>query len=727
MLTELSQKQNSHSTFMPHLAYIDPDEEIISVIGRLRKASDVDVFLVVPKRALFMRSLVNLRLLDREAKKLGKHLSLVVQDAEARSLAEKAGIESRNSLEGIPGAHQPVKPSLPARLPQTQTGQMPSGQGDVPLSPGSGARLHSESIGSSSFFVAQGGNAGVAPQPASETPVEARPASALRLPASDSVPVSPMPRTVPVRDRTPKRLTALNSATSFASTASSGASPNISRGVVSPQDPGVVNRAPATPLSSKPVSDAASRVSFTFPAPSTPLSPMRPPVSAESPDVQASTPPSPIASPQSLESSTPDQSALSRFYQKGTSAPQSTQQSVTAKRASEKSVSSPVFRWILFGGVALSLLAVLGVSLVIFVPRADVTIIAKELSTSLDAEILARVDQTDVDVDKKYIPLRIIEVEKDIAQSFPSTGQASVSDKRARGMITLSNAFGESPQSLVATTRFESPDGKIFRLAKSVTIPGAKDVDGKSVPGTVDVEVVADASGEGYNIEPTTFTIPGLKGGPKYEKVTATSEKAFDGGGEGEGAIASVSADDVARAKDATLKALPELIRSEIEKDLQPGEKLLDDAFLSETLSSGAFPSVGAVTSSFDFRVHVSVRALVFSDADVRMVAAALLGDGANPQDIRVEYTVPHPDFTAKTLGVKVRVSVEKGQNMDIEQIKQRILGKSVGDVQAVFADYPNIQKIEVVFWPKFMTSRIPSRASQVSVKVETAAEGVSP
>ena len=359
--------------------------------------------------------------------------------------------------------------------------------------------------------------------------------------------------------------------------------------------------------------------------------------------------------------------------------------------------------------------------LVIFVPRADVTVLLKESSSSLDAEVTAQADQESVDIQAKRIPLRVVETEKDITQSFPSTGQSSASDKRARGMVTLSNAFSENAQSLVATTRLESPDGKIFRLVKGVTIPGMKEVDGKSSPGTTDAEVVADSSGEEYNIEPTLFTIPGLKGGPKYEKMSAQSLKAFEGGGKGDGAIASVSADDVTRAKESSLKSLPESLRSELEKDLQPGEKLLDDALLSEVISSGAFPSVGAVASSFDFRMHVSVRALVFSEADVQAVAAALVGTDVHPEDVSVEYTVPRPDFTAKSLGIKTHISYAKGNDVDVEAVKQSILGKSISDVQTIFADYPNIQKIEVVFWPKFMTSRIPSRASQVTIHTEKA------
>ena len=83
---------------------------------------------------------------------------------------------------------------------------------------------------------------------------------------------------------------------------------------------------------------------------------------------------------------------------------------------------------------------------------------------------------------------------------------------------------------------------------------------------------------------------------------------------------------------------------------------------------------------------------------------------------------MPRPDFTAKSLGIKTHISYAKGNDVDVEAVKQSILGKSISDVQTIFADYPNIQKIEVVFWPKFMTSRIPSRASQVTIHTEKAA-----
>jgi len=44
------------------------------------------------------------------------------------------------------------------------------------------------------------------------------------------------------------------------------------------------------------------------------------------------------------------------------------------------------------------------------------------------------------------------------------------------------------------------------------------------------VDVVAAAPGEKYNIEPSTFSVPGLAGTPQYAFITAQSFEKFTGG-----------------------------------------------------------------------------------------------------------------------------------------------------------------------------------------------------
>ncbi len=83
--------------------YVEADEEIPSIIERVRAAKHVHIALVVPKRALFVESLVNVKLLQREADVAGKSITLVSTDRKALHLATQVGLPTRTDLpEGAP-------------------------------------------------------------------------------------------------------------------------------------------------------------------------------------------------------------------------------------------------------------------------------------------------------------------------------------------------------------------------------------------------------------------------------------------------------------------------------------------------------------------------------------------------------------------------------------------------------------------------------------------------
>ncbi len=72
--------------------YLDNDEEITSVVDKLKKTDYSAIDLVIPKEALILQSVVNLKLLKRQAESLGKEITLVTQDKVGRKLAEQIGI-----------------------------------------------------------------------------------------------------------------------------------------------------------------------------------------------------------------------------------------------------------------------------------------------------------------------------------------------------------------------------------------------------------------------------------------------------------------------------------------------------------------------------------------------------------------------------------------------------------------------------------------------------------
>ena len=85
-----------HQTF-----YIDIDEEITSIVDRLKKSKAPEIIIVVPKRALLIQSIVNLKLLKKEADRFGKQLVIVTQDKLGKLLVEKAQIPVQQKLDEI--------------------------------------------------------------------------------------------------------------------------------------------------------------------------------------------------------------------------------------------------------------------------------------------------------------------------------------------------------------------------------------------------------------------------------------------------------------------------------------------------------------------------------------------------------------------------------------------------------------------------------------------------
>ncbi len=77
---------------MERVLYLEPDEEITSVVDRIKELKAKNIALVVPRDAVVLQSVVNLKLLKKESEKLKKDLSLVTSDRVGRNLASQVGL-----------------------------------------------------------------------------------------------------------------------------------------------------------------------------------------------------------------------------------------------------------------------------------------------------------------------------------------------------------------------------------------------------------------------------------------------------------------------------------------------------------------------------------------------------------------------------------------------------------------------------------------------------------
>lgn len=76
----------------PEIIYLEVDEEIPAIIEKIKKAKAREVRLVVPRAAIILQSVINLRLLAKEAVSLDKDIALVTSDSIGRNLASQVGL-----------------------------------------------------------------------------------------------------------------------------------------------------------------------------------------------------------------------------------------------------------------------------------------------------------------------------------------------------------------------------------------------------------------------------------------------------------------------------------------------------------------------------------------------------------------------------------------------------------------------------------------------------------
>ncbi len=271
-----------------------------------------------------------------------------------------------------------------------------------------------------------------------------------------------------------------------------------------------------------------------------------------------------------------------------------------AKAPAQAAPSLKLYRRIAVGfvvAVAMMLAAVLYVSTV------SATIRVTPVRATVKTEFLADVAKT---------PTKDSEVRGSIVTAtvqrtapFVSTNPGKTIDEKAGGTVTVRNVSSRV-QPLVATTRFLSASGVLFRLASGVTVPAN---------GSVEATIYADVAGAAGNVGPTTFTIPGLSESLQ-KQITAENAKAFEGGVR---TVSIVTQEDLDRAALDLRGTLEE--EAKVALRSKAGESLAGEAF---SFAVGELKSdTQAGTEAVGFGLTMSVDATgVFYDRDALLAVA---------------------------------------------------------------------------------------------------------
>ena len=696
--------------------YIDPDEEIPSIVSRLKTTQSGFLVFVIPQRAVLFSSVITMRLFKKEADRLGKDVFVVTQDEQGFDMARRVGFVARKSLEDLPFSIDRKKPSgvesfaKPSEENVTSFSESvasenaESSQIGVPWGESKKQeeelQLHldqKESVAQHALprFVEEGGERNVEREekdlfhkeqskPSSSEDKERDVQSELRKPRSVAQALSSAPGRRHADVIAP---------------GNSVASPRVLSGGV-PERP-VLRRESNLITQSVKHSDLEKEEEVGSSVWGDQVEkPMRPKEVVPERDVEQKKEQRVFVKKEELKVKREE-----RRPNPGISYAESEQEEMVGSRA----------QWI----IAISFFVILGMIACIGIylqsPEADIVVHLKKQAVSGDASYTARADGGD-------IATKFLEYDDTVTMTGDATGATSSSGTKARGMVTLYNAFSKESQALVATTRLQSPEGKIFRIVKSVTIPGFSEQDGQVQPGSVDVEIQADESGEAGNIGATKFTIPGFSGGPKSEKIYAESRETLHGGGAGDGSDRTVSQGDVATVKKKIERKVRDVLLEKAKTDMDSGmtsDDLIEVTFLEET----SVPTVGTVAKTFDLTAKVQARYSVFSDTDARVVALKTVGVKNGSESVvfdaksaTLEYGKMSVDFEKKTVDIKMFVTGDSSSGVSLDAVREDILGKNESELQSVVGKYPQIAGFEVNLRKSYFQRVIPKDSSKVHI-----------
>ncbi|MDE1970362.1 MAG: hypothetical protein KGI50_02165 [Patescibacteria group bacterium] len=379
---------------------------------------------------------------------------------------------------------------------------------------------------------------------------------------------------------------------------------------------------------------------------------------------------------------------------------------------------SPRKRTVLYINIAIGLGCLLVVWYVatVLLPRATITVHAQQTIKSLTSAATASTAVHEIDTQNQTIPAKVFTLTRTLTKEYTTTKETST--QKARGSITIYNNYSTSPQRLIATTRFLSLDGKLFRLDTGITVPGAKLVGGKLVPNFIDAHVTADQPGASFNIAPTTFTIPGFKGSARYEGFYGKSTQTMSGGSEGN--IQAVNANDIQHAKTDIINSVQTVLNTEL-TEKSKGYIFLNGATDYTLTDSSADHALGDAVSSFKFTGTVELRALGFKEDDVKTLAQNLLLQEASSLE-SVDMTLSYGTLRINDARTLAAFSYEAKDMLrtpiDTKALTHAILGKNTDEIKQLLSTDTAIESLKISLWPFWVTS-VPKNSAKVSVAID--------
>lgn len=322
------------------------------------------------------------------------------------------------------------------------------------------------------------------------------------------------------------------------------------------------------------------------------------------------------------------------------------------------------------------------------------------------------------------LPYTVVQQDFSDSESVQGSGTTQVESKSS-GNVVVYNAYSTQPVHLIKNTRFQTPDGLVFRAPSEITIPGMSG----TTPGQATVTLFADQSGSQYNVGPSIkFTLPGLQQNAKmYTSVYAVSAGAMTGG----------SAGSQTGVSDSVRQSAVSDVRSKLAAKVQSYIAQLNST------TTTAFASLAQITYQdmpdtdqtdttvlINETAHVSVPVFP-APLFATIVAQTVAADTTNaPLHIVAQnaYSAHYANAssTSMTLGsdsisFQLTGTAQLVWDVDTSALSQALAGRSQGAFETIIGNFSGIQEAHARIEP-FWSTTFPSNPARIHIEVDVPA-----
>ena len=298
-----------------------------------------------------------------------------------------------------------------------------------------------------------------------------------------------------------------------------------------------------------------------------------------------------------------------------------------------------------------------------------------------------------------------------LKRSFP-VAAVSEADTHANGRVVIRSRLYRA-QTLIATTRLLTPDGRLFRLKEGVEVPPM---------GEVEAEIISDGTGPDNDIGDSAFVIPGLS--PELqERFSVETVRPVSGGRRTVRLVTQADAEAAAAGLHAELAAT--LASSLRQEALSLGAPVSGEAIDSVLVSRTFSPGIGSESEEVEVTVTVRTTAVFFDRAALDLLAAARLGEivpfGRQLLSVAREATaisVEKADLASGRANIRVSAIGTAVLSAEAPALKpEKVTGVTAESAVAYLEQVNGVASASVRISP-FWVGRLPNAPERISVEI---------